>query len=183
MPQSSGGTNRAGQHQSVSKIKANNRDSAPGPGFQLVGKNGKPLKNQLSPVSPSLLQISKDPPTLNLASTAFDYVNTPLLTENLSGSMVIDESDNVNDHSNEHAIENTSPNDNVILNATSLPNNDDNSLLYNKNFISPLQSFPPDYVGPIMVLAENIDSNQNAGNCSHSEPPNFFPTNLTVLLI
>ncbi|KAL4121406.1 hypothetical protein QTP88_013927 [Uroleucon formosanum] len=109
MPQSSGGTNRAGQHQSVSRIKANNRGS----GFQLVGKNDKPLKNQLSPVSPSLLQISNDPSTLNITSTAFNYVNTPLLTENLSGSMVIDESDNVNDHSNEHTIESTSPNDNV----------------------------------------------------------------------
>lgn len=45
MSQYSGGTNRTGQHQSVSKIKANNRDSGLGPGFQLVGKNGKPLKN------------------------------------------------------------------------------------------------------------------------------------------
>lgn len=141
MPQSSGGKNRAGHHQSVSKIKANNRDSAPEPGFQLVGKNGKPLKSQLSPVSPSLQQISNDPPTLNIACMAFNYVNTPLLTENLSGSMVIDESDNVNDHSNEHAVERTSPYDNVILNAASLPNNDEKSLLYNKNFISRQQSF------------------------------------------
>lgn len=174
MPQSSGGTNRAGQHQSVSKIKANNRDSAPGPGFQLVGKNGKPLKNQLSPVSPSLQQISNDPPTLNIASPAFDYVNTPLLTENLSGSMVIDESDNVNDHSNEHAIESTSPNDNIIFNTNSLPNNDENSSLYNKNFISPLLSFPPDYVGPIMVLTENTDTNQNAGNWHPLRAAKFF---------
>lgn len=174
MPQSSGGTNRAGQHQSVSKIRANNRDSAPGPGFQIVGKNGKPLKNQLSPVSPSLQQISNDPPTLNIASTAFDYVNTPLLTENLSGSMVIDESDNANDHSNEHAIESTSPNDNIILNTNSLPKNDENSLLYNNNFISPLLSFPPDYVGPIMVLAENIDTNQNAGNWHPLRAAKFF---------
>ncbi|KAL4132407.1 hypothetical protein QTP88_009561 [Uroleucon formosanum] len=174
MPQSSDGTNRAGQHQSVNKIKANNRDSAPGSGFQLVGKNGKPLKKQLSPVSPSLLQISNDPPTLNIASTAFNYVNTPLLTENLSGSMVIDESDNVNDHSNEHAIESTLPNDNVILNATSLPNNDENSLLYNKNFISPQQSFPPDYVGPIMVLAENTDTNQNVGKWHPLRAAKFF---------
>ncbi|KAL4084799.1 hypothetical protein QTP88_027701 [Uroleucon formosanum] len=130
-------------------------------------KKRTPIKNiltALAEVSPSLLQISNDPPTLNIASTAFNYVNIPLLTENLSGSMVIDESDNVNDHSNEQAIESTSPNDNVILNATSLPNNDENSLLYNKNFILPQQSFPPDYVGPIMVLAENTDTNQNVGN-------------------
>jgi hypothetical protein len=64
MPLSSGGTNRVGHYQSVSKIKSHNRDSASGLGFQIVGKNGKPLKNQLSSVSPSLQQISKEPPIL-----------------------------------------------------------------------------------------------------------------------
>jgi len=78
--------------------------------------------------------------------------------------MVIDESNNVNDHSNEHAIESTSPYDNVILNAVSLSNNDTNSLLHNKNSISQQQSSPPDYIWPIMVVAENIDTNQNVGN-------------------
>jgi hypothetical protein len=152
MPQSSGGTNRAGQHQSVSKIKTNNRDSASGPGFQLVGKNGKPLKNQLSPVSPSLQQILNDPSYSQHSQHGFQLRKTPLLTENLSGTMVIDESDNVNDHLDEHAIENTSSHDNVILNAASLPNNDANSFSFNKNIFSLQQSFPSDYIGPVMIM-------------------------------
>jgi hypothetical protein len=46
--------------------------------------------------------------------------------------MVIDGSDNVN----EHFIEITFSNENVILNASSLSNNDANSSFYNKNIIS-----------------------------------------------
>jgi len=105
MPSSSGGVNRTGPNQAGNKFKSTvAKNSITNSGFQIVGKNGKPLKNPSSPVSPSFQQIVDNPPSLyvsDISSSVFDYNNFSLQTDKSSGSTAMDFNDNVNDLSNE----------------------------------------------------------------------------------
>jgi len=56
MPSSSGGTNRDAQNNILNKHKNLHVKNIAGPGYQVVSKNGKPIKVTSSPVSPSLQQ-------------------------------------------------------------------------------------------------------------------------------
>jgi len=86
MPSSSGGTNRAGQIQISNKLKNLQVKNTAGPGYQVVGKNGKPIKNTSYPVSPSFQQIIDNPPSLDISSSAFNYSSLSTQTAVTPGS-------------------------------------------------------------------------------------------------
>ena len=127
MSSSSGGTNRAGQIQLTSKTKSSlSKNPASSSGFQIVGKNGKPIKNTPNQISPGFQQIIDNPPSLNLSSTAFNYDVLSPLTVNTSGPMVTDESINDNGRTNEH-----------ICSMASLPTvSTDDDISYNNKYIN-----------------------------------------------
>ncbi|XP_060870880.1 uncharacterized protein LOC132945223 [Metopolophium dirhodum] len=166
MPSSSGDANRAGLNQAGNKLKAMvAKNSATSSGFQLVSKNGKPLKNLSSPVSPSFRQIVKNPPSLNvsnISSSAFDYNNISLLTDKSSESTVMDINDNANDHTNEFDIDSSSPTDNSVAGLSSTKHDNTSN---NNKYVNILQkSFSSDYIGPVIVLIESLIENTNLGN-------------------
>ncbi|KAL5233586.1 hypothetical protein ACI65C_000996 [Semiaphis heraclei] len=102
MPSSSGGTNRASRNSISNKHGNQHVKNIAGTGYQLVRKNGKPIKNSSCPVSPSFQQIMDNPPTLDISSSTFNYSSLSTQTAITSaGSMAIDMDVNVNDRPNE----------------------------------------------------------------------------------
>ncbi|KAL4141408.1 hypothetical protein QTP88_004051 [Uroleucon formosanum] len=123
MPSSSGGTNRAGQNNISNKHKNQHVKTIAGPGYQVVGKNGKPIKVTSCPVSPSLQQIMDNPPTLDISSSAFNYSSLSTQTAITSGSTAIDTDVNVNDRPNELDTGSTSSSlNNTSIQSTFLTN-------------------------------------------------------------
>jgi len=102
MSSSSGGTNRTGRNSISNKHGNQHVKNIAGPGYQLVGKNGKPIKNSSCPVSPSFQQIMDNPPNLDISSSAFNYSSLSTQTVITSaGSMAIDMDVNASDRPNE----------------------------------------------------------------------------------
>ncbi|KAL4143030.1 hypothetical protein QTP88_005406 [Uroleucon formosanum] len=178
MPSSSGGTNRAGQNQFSNKLKNQQVKNTAGPGYQVVGKNGKPIKNTTCPVSPSFQQIVDNPPTLDISSSAFNYSSLSTQTAITSGSTAIHMDVIVNDRSNEFDTGSS-------LNATSIqstfPTNSDmsNTNKTNKHINLLQKSFSLDYIGPITILVESSDANINLGNWHPIKAAKFFSNNFS----
>lgn len=184
MPSSSGGTICAGQIKASNKFMSTvTKNSIISPGFQLVGKNGKPLKNLSSPISPGYQQIIDNPPSLNItnvSNTALNYKNISPQADNSSGSMIIDPNDNDNSLSNEIVWDRESPTDNTapLLSSTKYDNTSNN----NKYVNIPQQSFSSDYIRPVIVLIESSDENTNLGNWHPIKAAKFFSNNFSSVV-
>jgi len=172
MSSSSGGTNRAGQISSTNKIKTIH-SNAPTPGFQLVGKNGKPLNNSTNPVSPNFQQIINNHPLLNMSNTAFEYNVIPTHTQPINTTSPM--SPNI-----------MTPITAALMSTISvrLRLGRFGTASYNKmHTINSLQqSFPLDYIGPVIILVESSDPNTNLGNWHPISAAKFFTNNFTGII-
>ncbi|KAL4149726.1 hypothetical protein QTP88_003602 [Uroleucon formosanum] len=176
MPSSSGGTNRAGQNNISNKHKNQHVKNITGPGYQVVGKNGKPIKVTSCPVTPSFQQIMDNPPTLDISSSAFNYSSLFTQTAITSGSTAIDVDVNVNERPNELDTGSTSSSlNNTSIQSTFLTNSDISNTNKHLNILQ--KSLSPDYIGPITILVESIDANNNLGNWHSMKAAKFFSNN------
>jgi len=182
MPSSSGGTNRAGQNQISNKLKNQQVKNTAVPGFQVVGKNGEPIKNTSCPVSLSFQQIIDNSPTLDISSSAFNYSSLSTQTAITPGSTAIDMDVIVNDRSNEFDTGSTSSSLNATSIQSTFPTNNDMSNT-NKHINLLQKLFAPDYIGPITILVESTDANINLGNWHPIKAAKFFSNNFSGILI
>jgi len=111
-------------------------------------------------------------PVLNTSPSTFNYIDSEPIDNNLSLDPVIKDGlsiDNAND-----------PTSNLVSDINSTPltttviSNDINMLPQCTQ-----QTFPSDYIGPVMKLVECIDLNKNLGNWHPIKGANFFSTNFT----
>lgn len=168
MSSSSGGTSRVGHTPSTSKVKSSlAKNNISPPGFNLVGKNGKVIKNSNSPLSPSFQQINENPPILNTSSSTFRFNDVTNISPDLNYTPV----DNYVNELNPAISFSTDKN----LPSTELNTDIDMSTNNNNNNII-LRSFMPDYSGPIVILAESVDQSKNLGNWHPISTAKFFAT-------
>lgn len=74
MSSSSGDNSRAGKTPTTAKLKITNaKNNAKTPGFEVMGKKGKVLKNTNSLVSSSFQQTNENPPILNTECFTFNF--------------------------------------------------------------------------------------------------------------
>lgn len=169
MSSSSGGDKRAGQSQATTKIKTSlTKSMASSPGFTIVGRNGKPIKN--NPVSPNFRQINENPPILNTSSSEFNFNDVTDEIPNYNFTLVENQPNELSTVVS-LSTDNTpsSPSISTDIDMSNNINNNNNNIL--------LRSFSPDYNGPIIILAESTDQNKNMGNWHPISVAKFFSTN------
>ena len=142
------------------------------PGFSVIGKKGKVLKNTIkntiNPLSPSFQQINEKPPILNTSCSAFNFNDVTINMPDPNLTLV-------DNQFNEHTSDVSLSSDNT---PTSLLSNTDIEMYTNNNYNNILlRFFRSDYIGPIFVLAECIDQNKNMGNRHPISAAKFFSSN------
>ena len=174
MSSSSGGDSRAGKSPAPSKIKTHiisHRGSDSDFVVAISKKNSRKLSKSNntthSPTSPSLQQIMDNTPLLTTSVPTFNY-DKPLSVNTTPADMVVDDSiitDNINESSHSNlSVSTPAPADLNIIK---------NSLRLNQ------QSFPLDYIGPVFILVESINTEINLGKWHPVKAAKFFSTNFT----
>lgn len=180
MSSSSGGDSRANKSPAPNKIKPTlptNRSSDSNYTLVVSKKNSrKSNSNLLTPTSPGLQHIMENTPVLNTSPSTFNYMDSAPIDNNLSIDPVTNDGlsiDNANDPTSILVPEINSTPATASIHSTVISN--DITMLSQRS----QQTFPSDYIGPIMILVECIDLNKNLGNWHPIKAAKFFSTNFT----
>lgn len=174
MSSSSGGDLRAGKSTAPSKIKTHiishrvsDSDFVVATSKKNTRKLNKSTNTTHSPTSPGLQQIMDKTPLFTTSVPTFNF-DKPLFVNTTPADMVVDDS-TITDNTNESSYSNLS----VSTPAPADSNVIKNSLRLNQ------QSLPSDYIGPIFILVESINTEINLGKWHPVKAAKFFSTNFT----
>lgn len=177
MSSSSGGDLRASKSPAPNKIKPSlSTNRSTDSNYTLVvnkKKARKSISKLLTPTSPDFQQIMDNTPVLNTSPSTFKYIDSVPIDNNMPIDSVIKDGfsiDNVNDPTSTLV-----PDINSTLSTSSIHtiSNDDIIMLSQCT----QQTFPSDYIGPVIILVECIDLNKNLGNWHPLKTAKFFSTN------